>query len=124
MTSLCVIPTFNEAQTIEKVVRAVLDAAGDLDLLVVDDSSPDGTGEIVAGLAAAQPRLHLLRRPVKDGLVEDVRPDRHRGTPPGHPLGPVRPLGPRAVRRSPRPFASGAGGDTLCAVFAPATTAK
>lgn len=68
MTSLCVIPTFNEAQTIEPVARAVLAAVDDLELLVVDDSSPDGTGEIVAALAATQPRLHLLRRPVKDGL--------------------------------------------------------
>jgi dolichol-phosphate mannosyltransferase len=70
MSSLCVIPTYNEARTIERVVRAVLDLAGDLDLdlLVVDDSSPDGTGEIVAALAAGEPRLHLLRRPVRDGL--------------------------------------------------------
>ncbi|MCK9893717.1 polyprenol monophosphomannose synthase [Frankia sp. AgB32] len=68
MTSLCVIPTFNEAQTIERVVRSVLTVTDDVDVLVVDDGSPDGTGDIVAGLAAAEPRLHLLRRPVKDGL--------------------------------------------------------
>ncbi len=68
MTSLCVIPTFNEALTIERVVRAVLAVADDLELLVVDDSSPDGTAGIVVDLARAEPRLHLLRRPVKDGL--------------------------------------------------------
>jgi glycosyltransferase involved in cell wall biosynthesis len=68
MTSLCVIPTFNESATIEQVVRSVLATAADLDLLVVDDSSPDGTGDLVAKIADAEPRLHLLSRPTKDGL--------------------------------------------------------
>jgi dolichol-phosphate mannosyltransferase len=66
--ALVVIPTYNEAGTIETLVDAVLAQDPRLEVLVVDDGSPDGTGELVAGRAAAEPRVHLLRRPGKAGI--------------------------------------------------------
>jgi dolichol-phosphate mannosyltransferase len=64
-----VLPTYNEAETIEPVVRAVRDALPDHRLiLVVDVSSPDGTGEIAGRLAAEHEDVSVLRRPRKLGL--------------------------------------------------------
>ncbi|OIQ68386.1 undecaprenyl-phosphate mannosyltransferase [mine drainage metagenome] len=66
---LVVIPTYNEAASIEGVIRRVLALAipnEEIEVLVVDDGSPDGTGEIVTALA--EPRVHLLVRPAKAGL--------------------------------------------------------
>jgi dolichol-phosphate mannosyltransferase len=64
-----VLPTYNEAANIEAIVEAVLaklPASGRV--LVVDDSSPDGTGEIAERLAAGSDRVEVLRRPRKEGL--------------------------------------------------------
>lgn len=66
--ALVVIPTFNERENLEGVVRDVLALEGDLDVLVVDDASPDGTGELADVLAAESPRVRVLHRKVKDGL--------------------------------------------------------
>jgi dolichol-phosphate mannosyltransferase len=66
--ALVVIPTYNEIESVEAVVERVLATDDRADVLVVDDSSPDGTGDLVAKLAEAEPRLHLLRRPGKQGL--------------------------------------------------------
>jgi dolichol-phosphate mannosyltransferase len=66
--ALVVIPTYNEAESIETVIGKVLGADQRVEVLVVDDSSPDGTGALVAGLAHVEPRVHLLRRPGKQGL--------------------------------------------------------
>ena len=64
-----VLPTFNEAETIEPVVRAVREAAPAAHrILVVDDSSPDGTGEIAGRLAAEHEDVSVLHRPRKLGL--------------------------------------------------------
>ena len=64
-----VVPTFNEAETIERLVRAVLDELPQSRrVLVVDDLSPDGTGEIVARLAAELDDVDVLHRPGKRGL--------------------------------------------------------
>jgi apolipoprotein N-acyltransferase len=65
--ALAVVPTYNESATIEHAVLGVLETPG-VDVLVVDDSSPDATGDIVAALAARQPRVRLLSRPAKSGL--------------------------------------------------------
>lgn len=65
---LVIIPTYNEADNIRPISAAVLENLPGADLLFVDDSSPDGTGEIADGLAAAEPRIHVLHRTVKDGL--------------------------------------------------------
>lgn len=65
--TLVVIPTFNERETVADVVHGVL-RTPEADILVVDDSSPDGTGEIAEGLAGEDPRVHVLHRPQKRGL--------------------------------------------------------
>jgi len=64
--ALVIIPTYNERESIERILPRVL-AAG-VDILVVDDSSPDGTGEYVASLAEAEPSITLLTRSGKQGL--------------------------------------------------------
>jgi glycosyltransferase involved in cell wall biosynthesis len=73
MAELCVIPTFNEAETVVPVIRGVLEQAPLVDVLVVDDNSPDGTGAIVERLSATNRRVHVLRRPGKQGLGEAYR---------------------------------------------------
>lgn len=66
--ALVIIPTYNERENVRRIVEVTLQQGPDLDVLVVDDGSPDGTGEIVAELARANPRVHLLRRAGKLGL--------------------------------------------------------
>ena len=66
--SLVVLPTYNERENIHAILEAILDQAADLDVLVVDDNSPDGTGQIVERLAAAEPRIHVMHRAGKLGL--------------------------------------------------------
>ncbi|MCL4304400.1 polyprenol monophosphomannose synthase [bacterium] len=68
MKSLVIIPTYNEREGIEAIIRAVLAQEGGVDILVVDDNSPDGTASIVKSLQADEPRLHLLTRSGKLGL--------------------------------------------------------
>jgi len=65
-----VIPTYNEADTIEPIVRAVLDvlAPHEAGVLVVDDASPDGTGRIVDRLASELGSVEALHRPSKRGI--------------------------------------------------------
>jgi dolichol-phosphate mannosyltransferase len=63
-----VIPTYNERENLAPLVRQLLSSQPQLDVLVVDDSSPDGTGEIADALAAAEPRVAVLHRTSKDGL--------------------------------------------------------
>jgi dolichol-phosphate mannosyltransferase len=64
--TLVVLPTYNEIENLEAAVRRVREAG--CDALVVDDSSPDGTGELAAALAAADPGVDVLVRPGKLGL--------------------------------------------------------
>jgi dolichol-phosphate mannosyltransferase len=66
--SLVIIPTYNERENIAKIIPAVLGQDPSIDILIVDDGSPDGTGEIVDGIAAANPRVHALHRSGKLGL--------------------------------------------------------
>lgn len=66
--TLVIIPTYNEKANITGIVPAVLSACPQADVLVVDDNSPDGTGAIADSLAAANPRIHVLHRPGKQGL--------------------------------------------------------
>ena len=63
-----VVPTYNEADNIRPLVAAVLEALPAATILVVDDSSPDGTGAIADELAAADPRVHVRHRAAKQGL--------------------------------------------------------
>ena len=67
--SLVIIPTYNERDNIERMVETVFALPQAFDLLVVDDGSPDGTGEIIRTLQQTYPaRLHLLERAGKLGL--------------------------------------------------------
>ncbi|MFP6626754.1 MAG: polyprenol monophosphomannose synthase [Deltaproteobacteria bacterium] len=68
MKKIVVVPTYNEKENIESLIEAVLGVDVDNQLLVVDDNSPDGTGEIVDGLAASNPRVHVLHREAKQGI--------------------------------------------------------
>ncbi len=65
---LVVIPTYNEAENIPKLIPAVLRQAPNLDVLIVDDGSPDGTGAIVKDIMAANRQVHLIERTGKQGL--------------------------------------------------------
>lgn len=66
--TLVVVPTYNEQATIEEVVARVLATPIAVDVLVVDDQSPDGTGRLVERLAARDPRVHVMHRRAKQGL--------------------------------------------------------
>jgi dolichol-phosphate mannosyltransferase len=66
--ALVIVPTYNERENIRRLVDNVLRQDGRLEMLVVDDGSPDGTGQIVAELEATDQRVHLLERPKKLGL--------------------------------------------------------
>jgi dolichol-phosphate mannosyltransferase len=68
-----VVPTYNERDNIEKLVDQVLAQHSDIDILIVDDNSPDGTGEIVDRLAAANTRVQVLHRAGKLGLGSAYR---------------------------------------------------
>jgi glycosyltransferase involved in cell wall biosynthesis len=69
---LVIVPTYNEADNLAEVVVR-LRAAAEVDLLVVDDASPDGTGALADSLAAADPRLHVVHRSGKAGLGSAYR---------------------------------------------------
>jgi len=66
--ALVVIPTYNEAANLPNIVPEVLAQDPRLDVLVVDDNSPDGTGRMADALAGANPRVHVLHREGKLGL--------------------------------------------------------
>ena len=69
MEKLVIIPTYNEKENIEKIIRKVFSLPGDFHLLIVDDGSPDGTGDIIKGLQQEFPsKLFLLERSGKLGL--------------------------------------------------------
>lgn len=66
--ALVIIPTYNEIGSLEGVVRDVLGLGIDVDVLVVDDNSPDGTGRLADRLAAEESRVSVLHRADKEGL--------------------------------------------------------
>ncbi len=68
-----VIPTYNEAENLGRIIGRVLEVAPDVDVLVVDDGSPDGTGDIAEGLGSSSSSIHVLRRPAKSGLGSAYR---------------------------------------------------
>jgi len=65
---LVIIPTYDELANIASIVERALLAVPDADVLVIDDGSPDGTGDLVERLALSEPRLHVLHRTGKLGL--------------------------------------------------------
>ena len=66
--ALVCIPTYNERENIGPITEAVLKADPRVDILIVDDNSPDGTGKIADELAAKEPRIRVLHREKKEGL--------------------------------------------------------
>ena len=68
MKYLVVVPTYNEILNIEKLIESVLKVAPEVDILIVDDNSPDGTGDIADKIAAKETRLKVLHRAGKQGL--------------------------------------------------------
>jgi dolichol-phosphate mannosyltransferase len=65
---LVLIPTYNEAENVDIIIGGIRDLGLDLDLLFVDDNSPDGTGQLLDEAAAQDPRIHVLHRPGKMGI--------------------------------------------------------
>ena len=66
--ALVIVPTYNEKENIAKLIVAVLAQDEAIDMLIVDDGPPDGTGELVDAIAAANPRVHAIHRAGKLGL--------------------------------------------------------
>ena len=66
--ALVIVPTYNERDNIERLIAAALVQDARLEILVVDDGSPDGTGDLVDALAERNPRVHVLHRAGKMGL--------------------------------------------------------
>ncbi|HEX6133023.1 MAG TPA: polyprenol monophosphomannose synthase [Longimicrobiales bacterium] len=65
---LVIIPTYNERENLSRLVPLVLEQDPRLDVLIIDDASPDGTGEVAEALAAADERIHVMHRAGKLGL--------------------------------------------------------
>jgi dolichol-phosphate mannosyltransferase len=68
MKALLIIPTYNERENISRIISIVLEKQAELEVLIVDDNSPDGTAQIVKDLMASESRIHILERPGKMGL--------------------------------------------------------
>jgi dolichol-phosphate mannosyltransferase len=65
---IAIIPTYNERENVPALIPQVLAQDPEVEVLIVDDDSPDGTGSLVADMQAQESRLHLLSRPARDGL--------------------------------------------------------
>ena len=68
MRKIVVIPTYNEKENVTPITEAVLAVDPEIEVLIVDDNSPDGTGSIADAMVAANPRIHVLHRAGKEGL--------------------------------------------------------
>lgn len=66
--ALVIVPTYNEASNIPPLIPQILEQDDRLDVLIVDDGSPDGTGKIAARMAAEDSRIHVMQREKKLGL--------------------------------------------------------
>ena len=73
MRAVIVLPTYNERDNIEPYLRAVRDVCADIDVLVVDDNSPDGTADVARALGSELGGVEVLDRPGKDGLGSAYR---------------------------------------------------
>lgn len=68
MKTIVIIPTYNERENIPAIIPAIRQATPDVEILVVDDNSPDGTQDVVRELQVNDPKVHLLGRQGKEGL--------------------------------------------------------
>src|ERR1041384_5831924 len=107
---LAILPTYNESENLPKIVPQILAQDPRLDVLVVDDSSPDGTGRLADELAAAEPRVHVLHREHKAGLGRAYPPGVSRALGAGGgwgvcggARGPATPPPPRGAQGRPGP---------------------
>lgn len=75
--ALVITPTYNEKANVGTLIERVLSKDSQIEMLFVDDNSPDGTGDLVASIAASNPRVHLMRRPGKMGLGTAYRDGFH-----------------------------------------------
>lgn len=66
--ALVIVPTYNERENITRLIDAVLYQDPSIDVLVIDDGSPDGTGQLIDEIAAINPRVNVIHRPSKMGL--------------------------------------------------------
>jgi dolichol-phosphate mannosyltransferase len=73
MEKLIIIPTYNEKENIVPLLERLMELPHGLDVLVVDDNSPDGTAALVQDMMRREPRIHLLSRPGKLGLGSAYR---------------------------------------------------
>ncbi len=71
--ALVIIPTYNEATNLPQILPLVLAQDDRIDVLVVDDNSPDGTGRLADEIAANEPRVHVMHRDGKQGLGRAYR---------------------------------------------------
>ena len=65
---LVTLATYNERENLPRMIQSIMDLRRDLDVLVIDDNSPDGTGQTADGLAITNPRVHVIHRKGKEGL--------------------------------------------------------
>jgi len=65
---LVIVPTYNEKENLPRKAPRILEQDERIDILVIDDASPDGTGDLADAMAAEDPRVHVLHRTSKDGL--------------------------------------------------------
>jgi len=73
LKAVVVIPTYNEKDNVQRLSQAVLAQDPSIEILFVDDNSPDGTGKIIDDLTAISPRIHVIHRPGKQGLGSAYR---------------------------------------------------
>ena len=73
MKTLIIIPTYNEIENIEKIIEAIFCAAPNVNILIVDDNSADGTGKYVEKLSKKNPKVHIIHREGKLGLGSAYR---------------------------------------------------
>lgn len=68
MRILVIVPTYNERENVRRKIPTVLAQDPRIEILVVDDASPDGTGDVVEHMGRQEPRVHILHRTAKEGL--------------------------------------------------------
>ena len=68
MKTLIIIPTYNEIENLPSLLHGIFTYAPEADVLVVDDNSPDGTGQLIERMSTQDSRIHIIRRPGKLGL--------------------------------------------------------
>ena len=68
MKAIAISPTYNEKKNIEELIQRVLASYNNIEILIVDDNSPDGTADLVKSLMKNNPNIHILERSAKLGL--------------------------------------------------------